>query len=738
MFKKIILKYWPILAIIAVIFAFFSKLFFPELSIYITPDYGRSDLMHFNTPLRKTVSDSLKNFELPLWEPNIGQGFPIFDEGQIGLFYIPNLLLFGLFPFWIAFNLGYIVTFLIAALGTYLLSRSLGLNKAGSYLAGITYSFSPLIVLHLHHYNLIQTVALAPWLFWLTNSFFNTRKIIYLISIPLVLSQQLFVGFAQITLYSLTGLLIFFIFKILTTQKRGAFRRKITSIFLLTLITGFLIASVQLIATYTLLQESGKLTRQSPKDILTDFPFKFKNILTVIDPYILGSPVDASYPRWDPGRWGIFWESSLYFGVTQLVLLISLITVLFFKRFTKSRLQGIFFWLFLGFLGLTLTLGTEAPLHPLFSVPPYSYFRVPARFLILTFLSISILVSYAITRISISYKEKLSAAIILIILGFATLDIFRSWSGYHLTSPVKQMTTNPEILEGINETGRVFTIGEFSAWNSVFLTEGWQNAQADYIFFRNFISPNSNLLLNIPHSEVYAAMITNRQTAIGNLLTNLINEATQVNESEQGHFTFNAPLQKILDFNSVKYVISSNQIESENLSLLKQLDFKNNSVFLYENESVMPQAFIVTDYKVARTIPEFQNIIQEESFDPKTTVIIEKDQPSIERRGIDNSSLSIKEYKKNYVKIEANLAEKSILVLSDSYYPGWKTYVDNKETELFPANINSRAILVPKGKHQIEYVYDSDLLKLGGLISAVSIFSILVIILKSRKSGIIA
>src|SRR3989344_2920702 len=209
-----LLKSWPIVVITAVIFVFFARLFIPEPSIFVTPDFGRSDLVHFNIPIRMILAESLKNKELPLWEPKMGQGFPLFDEGQVGALYPPNIILFGIFPFWLAFNLGYVFTFLISAFGTYLLARSFKVSKVGSTLAALTFSFSPMMVLQIHHYNFIQTLSLFPWILYFINEFFETKKYRYLLFLSLVIALQVFTGFQQITIYSLTAGVIFVIFKL--------------------------------------------------------------------------------------------------------------------------------------------------------------------------------------------------------------------------------------------------------------------------------------------------------------------------------------------------------------------------------------------------------------------------------------------------------------------------------------------------------------------------------------------
>jgi uncharacterized membrane protein YfhO len=44
--------------------------------------------------------------------------------------------------------------------------------------------------------------------------------------------------------------------------------------------------------------------------------------------------------------------------------------------------------------------------------------------------------------------------------------------------------------------------------------------------------------------------------------------------------------------------------------------------------------------------------------------------------------------------------------LGDTFYPnGWQAYIDGSETEIYRANHNFRGIVVPQGKHKIEFVY---------------------------------
>jgi len=101
--KKIIL---PPLFIFVTFTFLFHKLFFqvkpanfsltitPKVGIYATPDYGRSEIWSLNYPLKSLLSDSLKKSKLPFWNKQVGTGYPVFAEGQIGALFLPNLVLY--------------------------------------------------------------------------------------------------------------------------------------------------------------------------------------------------------------------------------------------------------------------------------------------------------------------------------------------------------------------------------------------------------------------------------------------------------------------------------------------------------------------------------------------------------------------------------------------------------------------------------------------------------------------
>lgn len=86
------------------------------------------------------------------------------------------------------------------------------------------------------------------------------------------------------------------------------------------------------------------------------------------------------------------------------------------------------------------------------------------------------------------------------------------------------------------------------------------------------------------------------------------------------------------------------------------------------------------------------------------------------------------EYKPNDLKYQTNTSIDQLLVFSEIYYDkGWNAYVDGKKVPHFRANYVLRAMVLPAGKHLVEYKFEPRVYQVGEKISFAS--SLLVILL---------
>lgn len=74
-------------------------------------------------------------------------------------------------------------------------------------------------------------------------------------------------------------------------------------------------------------------------------------------------------------------------------------------------------------------------------------------------------------------------------------------------------------------------------------------------------------------------------------------------------------------------------------------------------------------------------------------------------------------YQNNHVVVEVESAESGYFVLADSYYAGWKAFVNGQERPILNANYVLRAVVVPKGKSRVEFHFEPSIVRVGAWIS---------------------
>jgi len=89
-----------------------------------------------------------------------------------------------------------------------------------------------------------------------------------------------------------------------------------------------------------------------------------------------------------------------------------------------------------------------------------------------------------------------------------------------------------------------------------------------------------------------------------------------------------------------------------------------------------------------------------------------------------DSEVKITNYTPESVSISSNLLNNGFLVLSDTYYPGWKAFVDGRETKIYRADYILRGVYLAKGKHQVKFIYDPLSFKVGKYISLFTLLSL--------------
>ncbi|MCL4359662.1 YfhO family protein [Patescibacteria group bacterium] len=684
--------------------AFFRFLFWPTPQLLVTPDFGRSDAWHFSYPTKYALWDSLHNTHtLPVWSRYPGGGFPFLGEGQTGMFYLPNLIISSLSPTpVIAYNLSLVLTVIILGWGVYLWLRRLGVSTLSGLYAALTLMLSGLVMTELPHITLLQGFSLLPWIMWAAAGLANGTSFRNIAILALFISQAMFTGFPQAVFISLLFAAGYFLWHL------GKPVRSVSGIwpFLFAVLLGALGSLVQILPSYEFLKASAVPAGFSP-EAATYFSFPFKHLITFLSPFFLGNPKYGTYPAFSAFDGSIFWENTGYIGIAPLLLALWFVLAL-----RKNRLFPFLAGSFLA--SLLLMTGSHSPLYFLYTIWPFSLFRVPSRFIWIFTLSLLTGAAFALTALE---REKgplrrFFPVVVTVILSVQLVLLARTWSGYQLYGPATVWLARPAIFATIESGERVLSIGNDITHNQVFIPSGW-NDPSVYLSLRQMPVPDSNLIWKTETDGVYAGRFLLRQSVGSDMLRQ------SLDTSLSGIATVSALSQKLMNLYSVGTVFSTLPLSGGSLTPVATTSGVPE-ITSYRNPEALPEAYIAARPVTVTTVQEAAAALKAGSFVPGTSVLLEKSVSVASSPATARLSITRPSDTKTVVVVSGN-PRTDILVLNDTYYPGWQATIDGKPTQILAANIRFRAVILPPGSHTVTFTYAPQTLPAGAALTLIGL-----------------
>jgi len=149
----------------------------------------------------------------------------------------------------------------------------------------------------------------------------------------------------------------------------------------------------------------------------------------------------------------------------------------------------------------------------------------------------------------------------------------------------------------------------------------------------------------------------------------------------------------VLNMLNAKYIIQRSQ------------DGKSTTAF--PNPGALGNCWFVKAAKFVKGPVEEMNALDE--FSPKDTAVIDESFKSIVKDfTAPDSTASIKQtsFDNMAIKYESNSSSANLAVFSEIFYKDWKATIDGKEVPVAKADYVLRALVVPAGKHTIEFKFE--------------------------------
>ncbi|WP_337045203.1 YfhO family protein [Emticicia sp. 17c] len=178
-----------------------------------------------------------------------------------------------------------------------------------------------------------------------------------------------------------------------------------------------------------------------------------------------------------------------------------------------------------------------------------------------------------------------------------------------------------------------------------------------------------------------------------------------------------------------------------NMPILNMLNTKyfiapgpNGEPVAQRNPEALGNAWFVNEIKVVKNADE--EIKSVSNFNPHNVAFVDQKYNSYLNGKLlkqdTTATIKLTDYKPNALTYESNSASNQVAVFSEVYYRGnedWKSYVDGQETPHFRANYVLRAMVVPAGKHKIEFKFQPKSVVVGNKIDLFSSIAFVLLII---------
>lgn len=748
---------------------FWQALFTPNAYI----PAGGGDLAGFLYPTYHFAQTWLTRGVIPLWNPYIFGGMPFVGDIQSALFYPFNLVTYLVSNPLQYRDLEYLAIFhfYVAGAGMFALLRygritsdARPLNRFAAFAGAIAFAFSDLFVTHFGNLNLIASAAWLPLILLFFSRALDAlpapgelwgrdairRPLTFVLLAAITLAVSFFAGHIQPYLFILLTLALYAGYAIFLERAKW---KSIVAAFLVTIGIGIGLSAITFLPA---LELTGLSVRR-------EFTYADAAQYSLPPIELVGVLVPGFFGRGPLNAWGPWARVEVgYIGIFPLLLAAFAVLL---RRNTRTM-----FFVLIGIVGLLLALGGYAILHGwLFQfVPGFGQLRAPARFILLMDFGLAALAAIGFdalispmtdaTRLLYRRAVRTSAWIALILAvagGALALGILILGQG-------QDPALFQRIANAANSIGFFILLLGFSFALLFVAARNWLSARLwswlalALIFFdlfslgAYFDVGSSDPTLGYQRTEIIDFLKTTTGVARIDSRTNVEGIWRPDTGLLSGLQDVNGDNPLMLDlFNTyweslggrdkvgygmlnVKYVLTGRDTPMPS-------NFKNafqggGGITVWENSCLMPRAWVVYNSKVAddQQIP-LVPLAAETCGLPEIPLPLSLS-PAVTGEGarelrqdnlLTTDPFEITGLGPNEIVGTADARADGYVLFSETFVPGWRAFVDDREVPVVRANFMFRAVPITPGQHRVHMLYDPLPFKLGTIISGVTLLLVI-------------
>ncbi len=709
------------------------------------------DALNFFYPLKQMQANAFREFRLPLWNQFLQSGTPLLANSQAAALYPANFLILFL-QTQDAIQLMLALNVIVAGITMFFFAKRTGLNESAAIVSAIAFMASGQMISRIFagHLTLDATYSLIPLVFLAVENAFRKKKPSSFALLGIAMALQFFAGFMQLFYYTMLFAIAFAAFHFFYVNEKKISKFQLAKGIAVTAMVFLALTAIQLFPS---LELAGKMNRSQGLSTQDEgsFSMPIATLVETLLPNAFGNSANHTF-------WGeiYYWEFTPFIGTAAFLL--AAIGIIYYR---KNKIALFFFTVTIA--SLLLALGKNTPLFaatkPLLSA--LGMFRAPARMLAFYCLGTAMLAGFGAQSL-IEAKEKQRAWMLQALGTFAFLFLaisaFLFIENSFFVEQAKQFIEQkfaldgaeriiylesriPEALALLQKDSVVAGIAIAALAIAAFIAQKksmLKKAEAlvaitvffELLFFSQiFLRPQTDnnafeknpLIASLESKQENFRVVSKSgvlpqhlavkygiEMADGYDPTILKNYAEFASLVEKNNPFFSEIFfrldsntkQKILGIANVKYILRDNSIE--------------------ENAFVLPRAFVAGKAKAVENgfaLQEMSGTI----FDPKKIVLLE-DAQSIDlgSAAFFNPAVVVQNSPEK-IMIDAEAQDNGFLFFSVPYYPGWKASIDGVETKVFKADHAFMAIALQKGMHSVVFSFEPESVKVGLLVSAISI-----------------